>query len=487
MIHSRKIQLRIVGLMSIPMLVCLFFAPIENYPLTLLAFGVLALGVILLWKAAEPPILMLVVIYQWLQISTKTIHADLLGVGLDDMLIDGSFGASHPSMGALGEATALSLLGLTALIIGMRFGQRHRFGRRALPDQGIAETTATAHRQPLLLATGGYIVFSALLKSIQPSLPGGLIQIILPLIEIKWAFIFALACAILRERKGYVWLVLICGVEIVLGFAAYFSAWKEVILILALAYFFCRPSFDMKRVLAGSAIIVLGLGLAVFWTAIKSDQRTFLNRDTGMQIVDRSTTESLVNALELAATTDWEDYTEAVDHLARRIAYVDFFANALIHVPAVRQHEYGRLWSTAVTHVLTPRILFPDKPPLQSDSELTMQYTGLFLASSHEGTSISLGYMAESYIDFGRIGMMIPILLWGVILGFSIRFLVNRFGATDLVWGSAIVVALNSLIFEIALVKMVGGTLMSLIVIHLFLRFAWPQLLPRLYSDRVPS
>ncbi len=470
-----KAKLRILLLLALPLLVCLIFAPVENYPLSLLSFAVLALAVLLLWRPEEPPLMMLIVVYQWLQASTKLIHADLTGVPLDDMLVDGSFGAAHPALGALGEASLLSVLGLLALIVGLALG--HRWGTVRSKPRPQSQLLPDINGEPgsvpqrLILATALAMAGSMLIKNLQYVLPGGLTQIILPLVNLKWAFVFALACAVLRARRGYGWLVLICAMEILLGFAAYFSAWKEVILVLVVAYFFCRPSFALKHVALGTAIVAGGLLLAVFWTAIKSDQRMFLNQGSGQQVIVTGTGESLRNAFELAATTEPEEYRMAALRLAERIAYVDYFANVLIHVPQVRQHEHGRLWWQAVTHVFTPRILFPDKPPLPSDSEQTMYYTGLRLASGYQGTSISLGYMAESYVDFGVPGMFLPIFLWGLLVGYALNAMVGRFGGSDLVWGAGVVIILGTLILEVAAVKMVGGTLMSIIVMFLLFRF----------------
>lgn len=484
---SQRAKLRALALVLVPLAVVLVRAPLDSYPLTLLCFAVLALAVMTLWTPREPPLAMMVVVYQWLQASTKLLHANLLGIPLNDMLVAGSFGAMHPVMGALGEATVLSLLGLLTLVGGLALARR-LLPLTADPVSAVApEPSGTRIRQRLVVATLITIAGSSVLKNLQYSLPGSVTQIILPLIDLKWALVFALTCAVFRSRAGYAWLAVICGAEVVLGFAAYFSAWKEVILILVLGYFFCRPGFELRRVALGFGLVLLGLGLAVFWTAIKVEQRQFLNQGTGQQVVVRGTSESLANAFDLAAATEVDEYAEAANRLAERIAYVDYFANALLHVPAVRAHEGGALWWRAVTHIFTPRILFPDKPPLLSDSEQTMYYTGLRLASSFEGTSISLGYMAESYIDFGVPGMFVPIFFWGLVLGLGMRLLVARFGAVDLVWGTAAVVMLNSLILEVTAVKMVGGTLMSIIVMFLTLNHLGAWAYRQIYSERVVS
>ena len=53
-------------------------------------------------------------------------------------------------------------------------------------------------------------------------------------------------------------------------------------------------------------------------------------------------------------------------------------------------------------------------------------YTGSRVAGTEEGTSIGIGYMAESYIDFGPIYMFVPILLLGVFYGLIYRYFIAR-------------------------------------------------------------
>src|SRR5205814_3724135 len=83
-------------------------------------------------------------------------------------------------------------------------------------------------------------------------------------------------------------------------------------------------------------------------------------------------------------------------------------------------YENGRLWFDAVKHVFTPRAFFPGKGIID-DSARTTYYTGVLVAGLEQGTSISIGYMGESYIDFGPIGMFVPIFFLGLLYGYIYR------------------------------------------------------------------
>ena len=72
------------------------------------------------------------------------------------------------------------------------------------------------------------------------------------------------------------------------------------------------------------------------------------------------------------------------------------------NVPNDLPFQDGAHIGATVIHVLQPRLFFPDKPPLLSDTDVVEKYTGLhFGDSSSAGISVSLGYLAELYIDFG--------------------------------------------------------------------------------------
>ena len=83
-----------------------------------------------------------------------------------------------------------------------------------------------------------------------------------------------------------------------------------------------------------------------------------------------------------------------------------------------------------------PRILFPNKSAV-NDSTLTNHYTGLEMAGYQQGTSISMGYMADAYIDFGPFLMFVLIAALGLFLGYFYRWLLVRPGA-EAVLGSVL-------------------------------------------------
>jgi hypothetical protein len=127
--------------------------------------------------------------------------------------------------------------------------------------------------------------------------------------------------------------------------------------------------------------------------------------------------------------------------------------------------EEGLLWGEALEHIVTPRLFFPDKRVID-DSERTRLYTGIDVAGIEQGTSIGLGYVAESYIDFGPTFMFFPILLLGMFFGGIYRFFMTR--SKERLLGSALgasILIFQAYTIETSNIKIVGGTVTQLLVL----------------------
>lgn len=256
----------------------------------------------------------------------------------------------------------------------------------------------------------------------------------------------------------------------------YFSGFKEVFFVLLVAG---------TGVLAGgrrnlAPLLATGAGLlllAVVWQAIKGPYRMFLSQGERAQIVTVSVPERISWLVAHAGEIDSESLDEGLEDGLRRLGYVDFFAQSLRNVPAMIPHTHGLLWKEAVLHPLMPRLFFPNKPAI-NDSDRTNTYTGVTVAGADEGTSISIGYVGESYIDFGKYGMFVPILLWGWLIGWCHEFLIRR--APHMVMGSALGACLllsTVLQLESSNIKMMGslmaGFLVTAVLLHFWGKQAW--------------
>src|SRR5262249_59066336 len=105
------------------------------------------------------------------------------------------------------------------------------------------------------------------------------------------------------------------------------------------------------------------------------------------------------------------------DKLGDRMWTIYYPALAVERVPSQVRHADGEILKSALVHIVTPRVLFPSKPELQSDSEKVRKYSGVMVAGAEQNTSIAFGYAAEAYIDFGVPEMFLPVLGFGVAVG----------------------------------------------------------------------
>jgi hypothetical protein len=224
------------------------------------------------------------------------------------------------------------------------------------------------------------------------------------------------------------------------------------------------------------AILVIALFVTIFWQAVKLDYREFLNQGTGAQVVLVPPGQRIKFLADRALSMNWEQFQAGLESSAQRTGYLEYFGSAIHMVPEQIPYQHGRLWGEAIRHVLTPRLFFPDKPAI-NDSERVNEFTGQQVAGAEQGTSISLGYVAESYVDFGPVLMFVPVLMLGVLFGWAYRVLAttgNKF-LLSLAFAVSFILS-NAILFESSNIKIVGGSLTSLMVGWGVLRFGSDEL-----------
>jgi hypothetical protein len=293
--------------------------------------------------------------------------------------------------------------------------------------------------------------------------------------SLKWVFYMLLGYLTLRRRMKIGYFVAATLLEFVAGIG-FFSGFKTVFFVggLLICSVHLRINFRMVAVSAAMLGVLIVAGSA--WMSIRADYRAFLNQGTGQQVVLVSPMEQVTEFGTLVAGVDAQDLHSSVEKMFARLAYVDYFAAVLDYVPAQRPFEEGRLLWAAIRHMLLPRFLDPDKGILESDSEITMRYTGLTVASSNQGTSIGIGYMAEAYVDFGVFGILMLPFVFGILWGKMYAWLVLHAGTTivGLAFGTALLIDASQ--FEMAEIKLLGGMVAKFLIFAAFVRFVMPSI-----------
>jgi hypothetical protein len=86
-----------------------------------------------------------------------------------------------------------------------------------------------------------------------------------------------------------------------------------------------------------------------------------------------------------------------------------------------------------------------------------------------------MGYMAESYVDFGRYWMFVPILLLGMLWGAMYAYFIRRSAIYPVGVALSTALLINASQVEIAEVKLLGGMVMKFLVFAVLLRFVIPK------------
>lgn len=419
---------------------------------------VLAVIVLLLWSEGEPPILLLPPLFQWSEVATVPISTIWKRGDLNDL----------SKMGADLEASAVyGLLGVLCLAVGIWVAR----GRlRGLTSQ-LMEEAGRAEFKHIAGAAFGLMAIGYALAILSGS-AGPARELLNSASNIKYVGLMMLAYWCLFRRQHLLVLLATILFELVFGLTGFFAEFKNSLLTIFIAALVARPRLTPRDWIVVGLSLALLIGTAVFWSAIKSDYRLFVNRGTGTQTVQVPLSDRVAYISNEAAQFSGEDVLNGFNLLVERHGYIDFLGKTMAFVPAVRQHEDGALTSAVFQHITMPRFLFPDKPPLPSDTAVMALYTGQKYRWN-ENTSISIGHLAELYVDFGYYGGLMGMLVIGLMVGAVYRLLRSSTNTPALVAvGLCLATALPIAYFGTAYAKLVGSFLFTSVLALLFQRFS---------------
>ena len=263
-------------------------------------------------------------------------------------------------------------------------------------------------------------------------------------------------------------MVAVVALEVASGLTGFFADFRGTFLVVFLAAVAARPNFKLGSVALATAVAFVMVIVGIFWSSMKGEYREWGSGRDGQSI-----TKSLPERIEYISNEvlafDSKQFDKGLDALVSRLSYVDFIAATLVRVPEIIPHQDGRQLAEAFYHVVTPRALFPDKPPVPDDSTVTEYYTGIHIPG--DNTSISIGYVGELYIDFGFMGSILAAGLLGFGVGLSARRIALHPGNGPIVtYAALIAISLPLNIFETALIKLVGASVTGILAAWLF---AW--------------
>lgn len=304
-------------------------------------------------------------------------------------------------------------------------------------------------------------------------------QFIIYTLSFRNVFVFLLFLEILHQRRGYRYGIAAFIFIIFPSFSSFFSDFKYIIFVLAVVIAgqikpsnHSRFARSRNKIIISSFVVVIiaTFFLALYWeggakktwrSSIKSGEVIGTPLEKANQF-----TEHLNSAYK---NFDFEDNLE--DLSARLSSSIGYFSYVIERVPKIISYEDGALTKRAIEHVVKPRILFPDKPPLGGDSWLVRKYAGIWVAGDESNVSIGLGYIPEFYIDYGIYGVVFLSLLYGFIVGLFYKLLLLASPSYNMYYGASSIMLLNCFTaFEGEIAKLLGSLVINFVIFFILLK-----------------
>ena len=287
---------------------------------------------------------------------------------------------------------------------------------------------------------------------------------------------FLLFTSVMTVGRGWPFLFAVLGIEILSGMTGLLGDFRGVFVFLGAAALAAQIRWTPRT--SGYAFVTLFslVALALFWTSVKFEYREMATGGEESQALRVSLSDRVGYMLGRVAGIADIDWGSASKALLERLAYVDITGLVINVDLASAEQQKMRQWGDAFSHVFQPRFLFPDKPAL-SDTEVFIRLTKAdLLENMRGGTSISVGYMAENYVDFGFPGMLGGVFAVGLLVALVTRF----FFSFDVPWmvrqGTALayIYSICASGLETSLPKILGSTVTFAIAYGLAMKFAFP-------------
>lgn len=157
-----------------------------------------------------------------------------------------------------------------------------------------------------------------------------------------------------------------------------------------------------------------------------------------------------------------EAFRRALNPSVSRISLLNQSANVIDLTPAVVPYQYGWLYSyMAITWI--PRFVWPDKPSMSEANQFYQVAYGLSSEDDLGRVSISVGLLAEGFMNFGWAGVVGIMFLAGIFFDFyQNTFLSKTSGA--LMTGIGVILLPQFLSVESQMAQYLGGIMQEVVV-----------------------
>lgn len=394
---------------SVMLLIFFIYGLLSQYFLLTITAGVAAVIIFrYLWRPYFPPVLLFFISFHWLQVFASILYADFM---------------QEPIHVLFGSTDSDFLFFMTFLhIIAMAF-VIHRY----VVGNGETQTLDTLKAAAEKLNTRNVIIGYFAAAFVMPFLISfsinspSLYQLVLSfgIIKVMFAallfFIF-----LLKKTKNRMLILGILIFDFVMSFASFFSDFKVVLIMVMIVYFTVYPRVKRDTLYKIIPVALLLLIFFSFWSYVKGSYREYLNQGSYQQVQKVSDAEALGFLFEKASDINLAALQKGASSFLSRVQYMERYSEVYTRVPEVLPHTNGDELAYAVEFLLIPRFLNPNKG-VKDASERTSYYTGKRFSNASQGTSISMGYFCDLYIDFGLYVIFLPLIAIAALIGIVYR------------------------------------------------------------------
>ena len=353
------------------------------------------------WWKNQPGIVLYMLAFPFVEIHTTVFEANQYGLSLNALFEE------------TGKATFwYSSIGLLFVSLAFKAGIQ----RIKLPThETLREAAHKISQLKLLIVYSGSVLLTILLDRLIPW-GSGLHQLETYAQGISTALLVSLGIHYWITKKRPLLILALFLAVLITSFYSYFSDWRLPFTLFIVTAMSSVSRVNRRSLLRIAPILVPMLALVLLWQTIKGEYREFLSQGQRTQavLVDRTTALNKFQELSIQALTKPELLNEdVVAQTYRRAGYLEYFSAAVKKVPSEIPHENGSLLAESLSYSLAPRILNPDKGS-KNDKAKVERYTDYYFGAN-SFSSFSLGHYCEAYIDWGPIGMMIHLFVYGLI------------------------------------------------------------------------
>jgi len=411
------------------------------------ALATLALAWVMLPAEEGPPVLALAATMQWVSVTIGYFYNLISGRPLDAIIR-----TDYRNMVLIGLGCVLTMI--FGLALGRSVVERMR------PPQGIRPAHALTFKTLMFV----YVFFTAAVSLFRVTDVdmGGLAMAVVALTYLRLGLVYLIFRRMVGRGEWY-YIAGLLIVEIVLGISGFYAGFRDPLIMAALAFL---EYFDRRKIRHWLAVSTLGAAmvtLGIVWIGVRVEYRGRFMEDSRFADNRSARIDLLRDSVNKWLTQSSTAFWDNVDAFVGRMWTIYYPALAVDRVPSVLPHTDGKMMADTLRFVFEPRIFFPDKPYIQSDSQLVRKYSGVMVAGEEQNTEIAFGYAAESYIDYGVPGMFVPAFIWAIFIGIALTLIFREYHHRDMAVSVATVIGWVSLyLFERSWAKTIGygGTLL---------------------------